>query len=106
MDGFYGADGEFEVDFIDIDNIRHVEFKNSEENELMTAAWLDLPLADAMIINKANIIFKNIIAEKAVGIDLFNGTEQELEICIENNNTVLREVFIKDYPSLIKICKA
>jgi hypothetical protein len=36
-------------------------------------------------------------------IDLFNGTEQELNTTPHGSDTVLRGILVKDYPTLIRV---
>ena len=42
-------------------------------------------------------------AERAWGIDVMNGTEQELNVIHSGNDTVLKGMLIKDSPVLIRI---
>jgi len=41
----------------------------------------------------------------AMGIDIFNGIEQELIVRSENGNLVIQDLLIKDYPIIIRLSK-
>jgi hypothetical protein len=41
--------------------------------------------------------------ERAWGIDLFNGTEQELILAADGANTVLPKIVVKDYPTYLRV---
>ncbi len=40
---------------------------------------------------------------RAVGIDVLNGTEQELEASVEGDGTTLRGMLVKDYPVVLRL---
>ncbi len=42
-------------------------------------------------------------AKRVVGIDIFNGTEEELEFSTSGDGTRLAGMLIKDYPTLIRM---
>ena len=44
-------------------------------------------------------------AERACVFGIFNGTEQELIVTQDGNDTVLKGMLIKDYPVLIRVSK-
>lgn len=41
-------------------------------------------------------------ATKAVGIDLLNGREQDLEVTSQGNRTVLKGMLVQDFPVLVR----
>jgi hypothetical protein len=75
-------------------------------NERLVAAWLADPSA-----NKPNEIsedthdltLQGTLARQAWGIDIMNGTEQELTLATGGGATVLRGIRVKSYPTLIRL---
>lgn len=49
------------------------------------------------------LTFPNTSAQKVIGIDVLHGFEQELIIENENGNLVIRNLFIKDYPIILRL---
>ena len=51
----------------------------------------------------STLTFPGISAQKAIGIDVLNGFEQELIFVIENGNLEIRDFLIKDYPIILRL---
>jgi len=49
------------------------------------------------------LTFPNLSAQRVIAIDLLNGFEQELIIEMENGNLVIRNIFVMDYPIILRI---
>ena len=71
-------------------------------NERMIAAWIPGGAGDDIVEEKCDWIIPNFTAHKAIGIELFNGTEQELEIDHQAGETIFRSILVKDYPTIIR----
>ncbi len=75
-------------------------------NEKLVAAWL----ADAAA-NKPNEIseethdltLSGTAASQAWGIDIMNGTEQELQFTVRGGDTLIGKIRVKSYPTLIRV---
>ena len=92
---------DFPVTLSDSENVIHFTLKNSDDTQLMIAAWLDVPLADEFTEKSVGITLEGITIKEARAVDLFNGTEQRLDIVTENGKTLLEGIHIKDYPLLV-----
>jgi hypothetical protein len=109
MDDFYAAN--FPVEFTNEQNIVHFALESGDKNSLMIPAFLgapftgnpESPFVDEIISQKTDILIKGIEAKSASGIDTFNGAEQELEFSVENGDTAIRDITVKDYPTLFKL---
>ena len=68
----------------------------------MVALWTnDEAVQDDPGIN-ATLTLPESSAEKAIGIDVFSGLEQELITENENGSLVIRDLLVKDYPVFIR----
>jgi len=75
-------------------------------DERLVAAWLADPKA-----NKANEIsvethdlrLPGMQVRQAWGVDIMNGTEQELVFAISGGDTVVKRIRVKNYPTLIRV---
>jgi len=100
MDDFYET--EFPVVFSDGADIICFTLENGDKSQRMIAAWAQAPLADAVTERQTDIAIPDSRFEKAWGIDIFNGTEQELDIAPAESQTVIKGVRVKDYPVLLR----
>ena len=81
--------------------VHHVQQRNSS-GEVIYDAYDKLGEEDV----KTDLTVPGVVAQKAWGIDVFNGTEQELELApAGGNDTRIKGLLIKDYPTLIRIKK-
>jgi hypothetical protein len=53
--------------------------------------------------SSTDITFSGIKASKALAFDTMNGTEQELNITRVGQDTMLKEILLKDYPIFITV---
>ena len=109
MDDFYEAD--FPIEFAnDDDNPEIVRFtlESGDKSRIMIAAYLTVPMAEMTDCVKEKQTSLTVHAENvksASVIDVFNGTEQELDIKSTDGKIIIQNIFIKDYPSLIILNK-
>lgn len=101
LDDFYGA--EFPVSFSDDCDIRHATFMSGDKKQLIVALWVAAELADTLTEKKTDVIITEKKVMQAYVIDIFNGTEQELNLTEADNDTIIKEMIIKDYPLLIRL---
>ncbi len=99
LDGWRGR--EFEVRFDEGAQFECFTFERGPD-ERMIAAWIPGPTGDEMTEAKTKIVIPGMNASNCRVIDLFNGTEQELNFHATGQDTVLDGILIKDYPTLIR----
>jgi len=103
LDGFHAAD--FPAEFDGTERLLVFTFRRGA-NEKLVAAWLADPAA-----NKPNEISEETDdltvpgteAQRAWGIDIMNGTEQELVFASRGGDTFIRGIRVKNYPTLIRL---
>jgi hypothetical protein len=61
--------------------------------------------ADETRSQECDVVLHGVRARKAWGIDIFNGTEQELAMKLKDNDTLFKGVLVKDYPTYLRIRK-
>ena len=71
--------------------------------ELMFAAWTPGRTTDRIVEAKSDITLPGVQAKRAWAVDVFNGTEQELDLARRGQDTVLAAMLIKDYPVFVRI---
>jgi hypothetical protein len=101
LDDFYPA--EYPVSFSGKDSPTCFTFESGDKKQRLLAAWLPLADADETTSQECDVVFPGTVAQKAWGIDIFNGTEQELAVDHKGNDTVLRGILVKDYPTYLRI---
>jgi hypothetical protein len=72
---------------------------------LLSGAWIPGRTKDAIVESKTDITLPGVRAVQAWAIDVFNGTEQELNVIRDRDDTVLKGMLIKDYPVFVRIGK-
>jgi len=72
----------------------------------LVAFWLPGEGVDDFADIKSDVILPQIKCREAVGIDVLNGTEQQLRISSEGGETIIRGVLIKDYPVIVRLREA
>jgi len=104
MDDFREAD--FSVEFAgDKPEIVKFTLENGGKDKLMVAVFLDVPVADTVTEYKTSLtVYAGDIASASV-VDVFNGTQQELNINAIDGGAVVEDIFIKDYPLFIVLNK-
>jgi hypothetical protein len=94
-----------------------VEFGNTEkkfdsyafhlpDKRWLAAFWLPGEGVDDFPDIKSDVIIPQLKCQEAVGIDVLNGTEQELRISSEGGKTIISGVLIKDYPIIVRLREA
>ena len=104
MDDFY--ESEFEAEFTNINNdFETVKFtlKSGDKTRLMVAVFLSVPLSDTVTEEKTNLTVCGANIKSASVFDVFNGTEQKLNIKSSGGVTIIEDIFIKDYPLFIML---
>ncbi len=102
MDNFRAYD--FNVEFTADKELDIYTFRKSD-NEMMVAAWMPGRTKDGIVESKTDISIPNMKAKQAWVIDVFNGTEQKLNINNQTDGTVLKGMLIKDYPVFVRLIK-
>jgi len=101
LDDFHPA--EYPVSFSAKDRLTCFTFERGDKKERLLAAWLPVADADETASLECDVVLRGTRAQKVWGIDVFNGTEQELVVNRQDDDTVLRGVLIKDYPTYLRI---
>jgi len=83
-------------------NIKSYGFSLSNGDRLL-ALWTDSVAIDEDPGVKATLTIPNFSAQKVVGIDVLNGFEQELITSVEDGNLVIRNLFVRDYPIILRL---
>jgi hypothetical protein len=83
-------------------NIRSYGFSLPDGDKLF-ALWTDGMAVDSDAGVSATLVFSSLSAEKAVGIDVLNGFEEELIVETGNGDLVIRNLLVKDYPVIIRL---
>jgi hypothetical protein len=69
----------------------------------LLAVWTDGIAQDEDPGVPATVTLPNMIAGSATGIDVLHGFEQELAFEIDGEDTIVRDLLVKDYPILIRL---
>ncbi len=75
------------------------------DGDKLIAIWDDGAAVDNDDGDPSVITIQDYAGWQASGIDVLNGFEQELIFHNENNNLVIRDLLIKDYPIIIRLSK-
>jgi len=102
LDDFHPV--EFEVKFTEEKKLLHFTFQRGS-NEKMVAVWLDHAGANPpneIVEARSDMTLLSLRAKQGWIIDLMNGTEQELLLTENGQNTFVREIRVKSYPTIIR----
>jgi len=102
MDGWKNS--ELSVSFSSRQAFQSFAYKRGD-NEYMLAVWIPGDTGDEVRTDKTDITIGGVTAERAFGIDVINGVEQELYIERVNGGICVRGILVKDYPTLIRLEK-
>jgi hypothetical protein len=69
----------------------------------MLAIWTDGVAQDEDPGVPATITFQGLAAASVTGVDVLHGFEQELVFEVDGEDTVVRDLLVKDYPILIRL---
>ncbi len=101
MDGWRGE--EFPVEIKAERELERFTYRHDDGGR-MIAAWIPGETTDDLVETRADVILPDVPnARKVWGIDLLNGTRQELNYTMERDSVILHNILIKDYPTLIQI---
>jgi len=67
------------------------------------AVWTDVIAQDEDPGVPATVTFPDMTAGCVTGIDVLHGFEQELTFEVDNGDTIVRDLLVKDYPILIRL---
>ncbi len=101
MAGHEAIDMPAEVD-IDYEPVAYCSFRY-ENGDRMLAIWTDGIAQDEDPGIPATIRFPGLAAETVTGIDVLHGFEQELVFEVDGDDTIIRDLLVKDYPILIRL---
>ena len=69
----------------------------------LIAVWDDGAAVDYNPGMSSTLVLPGYAGQKATGIDVLNGFEQELITSAENGNLVIHDLLVKDYPLIIRL---
>jgi hypothetical protein len=81
----------------------HLVYTLAKGNEKAVAVWLTGSVGDEDPAVQTDIIIPGQKFSKAIGVDIINGTEQQLVIETKDNDTVIKAILLKDWPLIIKL---
>jgi hypothetical protein len=71
--------------------------------DTLFALWTHGEAVDDVPGVSTTLTFPGLSAQQVIAIDVLNGFEQELIIEVENGNLVIRNIFVMDYPIILRI---
>jgi len=74
-------------------------------NDHMIALWTDGVAVDHYAGIPSQLVIPGFAGWNATGIDVLNGFQQELKSSSENDNLIIRDLLIEDYPIIIWLSK-
>jgi hypothetical protein len=83
-------------------NIKSYAFSLPNGDRLV-ALWTDGVAVDEDPGVKSTLIVPGFSAQKVMGIDVLNGVHQQLMFSTEGGNLVIRNLFVKDYPIILRL---
>ena len=103
LDEFHAAD--FPAEFDGGERLLIFTFQRGA-NEKLVAAWLADPAAskpNEISDETHDLKLSGTLARQAWGVDIMNGTEQELAFASRGGDTFVRGIRVKNYPTLIRL---
>jgi len=101
MSAHESIDMPVEINIETDDSVATCSFRYPNGDRVL-AIWTDGIAQDEDPGIPATIAFPNLAAGAVTGIDLLHGLEQELVFEIDGEDTVVRDLLVKDYPILIR----
>ena len=102
LDGFEPSI--FDVE-LSTDNDIECHTLQRNDDELMLTTWIPGRTTDDIVELESDITLSKLNIKQAFVLDVFNGTRQELNIKTKNNNTLIENIRIKDYPVFIQLIR-
>jgi len=93
---------------IDIDHegpVAYCSFRYPN-GDRMLAVWTDGVAVDEDPGVPATIAFPSLAASSVTGIDVLHGFEQQLTFEVDGEDTIVRDLLVKDYPILLRLSDA
>jgi hypothetical protein len=100
LDGFKAAD--LPVRFSGGKQFDCYAFRRGDK-ELMVTAWIPGRTGDGIVEAKSDLTLPGVQARQAWILDIFNGTEQELNLTSTGQDTSIKGLFIKDFPVFVRL---
>lgn len=103
LDDFHAT--EFPAEFENQERLLVFTFQRGG-NERLVAAWLADPTAskpNEISEETHDLVLEGTQARQAWGIDIMNGTEQELTLSRHGTDTTIPAILVKNYPTLIRM---
>ena len=88
----------------DAANIVHYGFSLPNGDRLL-ALWTNGVAVDEDPGVQANLLFRGISHNSAVGLDIRNGVEQDIKTEKQGGNLMIRNLLVKDYPLILRLCQ-
>ena len=102
LDGVEAVQLAVEIDIETEGPVAYCSFRYPN-GDRMLAIWTDGIAQDEGLGVPATITFPGLTAGSATGIDVLHGFEQELVFETDGEDTIVRDLLIKDYPILIRL---
>ena len=83
-------------------NIVSYSFSLTNGDKLL-ALWTDGAAADYDHGVEATVTLRSVSTQKVIGIDVIYGFEQELVTSMEDGDTVIENLLVKDYPIILRL---
>jgi len=83
-------------------NIRYYCFSLPNSDRLI-ALWIDSKAIDDYSGINTTVTIEGFSAQRVTGIDILNSFEQELVTSIEDGNLVIGDLYVKDYPIILRL---
>jgi hypothetical protein len=83
-------------------NIKSYSF-TLPNGERLIALWTDGIAVDQDPGVNATLIIRGVSAQKVIGLDILNDFEQQILTSVEDGNLVIPDLFVKDYPIILRI---
>ncbi|MBI2844082.1 MAG: discoidin domain-containing protein [Armatimonadetes bacterium] len=99
LDGFIPFD--FKVSFTGDKQFDCYTFKRG--GEVMLAAWMPGRTMDGVVEARTDVTLPAAKVKRAWVVDIFNGTEQELNLTPSGGDSVLKGMLVKDYPVFVRV---
>ena len=83
-------------------NIKSYSFSLPNGARLI-ALWTDGIAVDQDPGVKTTLIIRGIATQKVIGMDILNDFEQQMLTSVEDGNLVIPDLFVKDYPIILRV---
>jgi len=102
MAGHEAIDMPVDIDIEYDGPVAYCAFRDPNGDQML-AIWTDDVARDEDPGVPSTVTFPGLVAGTVTGIDVLHGFEQELVFEIDGDNTLVRDVLVKDYPILLRL---